>query len=168
MAKELIEYYEKNFPNVVWTDEPLLSNPIYFWKDYWDADTWIRWHTALKNKWGIDRANEVFIIWWNKVPTVSFTTDYRSFNDKFIKYAKDNGFYAALFGGVLGKVGKVAGSAANATEQVVNSATEVLDTASDTLGFFSKNLKTILIVVVVLIVLGVTIYILAQLKSLKQ
>lgn len=148
------DHYEKYFPNITWQSEPIFGTPWMFLADYWDAKTWMLWHTKLKEKWGLQRANDVFLEWFvKKAPLVSLTTDFRSFDKPFIQYAKDNKFYDGLFTGISGIVGKTAGAGnkvVESTGKVIESAGELVSDTADTAGWLMRNLKTILIVAVII------------------
>ncbi len=157
--------FEKEATGIMWNTEPKLANIITPWKDWWTANNWIQWHKLVKSKFGKDRANDVLIQWWEKAPFASPTTDFRTFDDAFIKYAKEEGFYDALFKGVGGLIGKTA-TLGNKTiktgTQIVSSAGDLVENAGDSISFISKNLKWILLSVAV-IAIGI---VLVKLKDL--
>lgn len=165
------DHYAKYYSDVQWNTEPILANVLTFWKDWWDPKTWIKWHGEVKANYGQQRANEVFIQWFSKAPLASPTTDFRSFDDDFIKYAKQEGFYDALFSGMGGLIGKVAtvgtkaidgaktvvGAAGDAVATVtsaagsiVTGAANAVDNVGDIIGGIGKNLKWIIIAAVVI------------------
>ncbi len=88
--------------------------------DYWSAADWIAWHRSMKSKYGIDEANRRFISAWhdgigivfNKVPI-----DARTVDSSFRAYAKENGFFDALFSG-LGALAKPIGLITDAGDAV--------------------------------------------------
>jgi hypothetical protein len=156
-------HFAKDFPDIKWNTKPLLANPLLFWQDYWNGKTWIRWHKLLKDKFGLVRANEVLIEWWEKAPVVSMTTDLRTFDDEFIKYAKENEFYNALFkglGGLVGKTATLANKTVKTATKAVDAAGNVVETAGDTLGFLGNNLKWVLggLLAIVLLYVASQIY----------
>ena len=158
-AGNTMEHYAKYFPDIQWNTEPLLANPLLFWRDWWDAATWIKWHGLVKAKYGTDRANEVLIEWFKKAPFASPTTDYRSFDDNFIKYAKATGFYDALFGGILGKVVKTGTQVIKTGEKVVESAGNLVENTGegiekigDVFGFLTRNAWWIISLVSIIII----------------
>lgn len=154
-----INYFEKNYPDIKWDSKPLLGNVFTaLWTDYWDAPTWINWHKLLKSKFGKQRANEVFLVWWDKIPLGGPQLDYRSFNEPFRKYAKENGFYDALFPGFLGKQVKLLTSVGDLAGNVVDTGTSVVTSASDTIGWLSRNLKTLLTVLIITILISLSFY----------
>jgi hypothetical protein len=142
--------FAKDF-NVAWNTEPLLANPLLFWKDWWSAKTWIKWHTAVKAKYGKDRANEVFIEWWEKAPALSPTIDYRTFDEAFIAYAKENGFYDALYNGIGGLLGKTAGSGQRVIKsagKVIEATADIIENTTDTVSFLGRNFKWVIVIAV--------------------
>lgn len=151
-----VDNFAKDFA-VQWNTEPIIGNPLTaLWSDYWSAKTWINWHKAVKAKYGKDRANEVFIIWWEKAPPASPTTDFRSFDNDFIQYAKQEGFYNALFkglGGLIGKTASTANQTVNVATDVVGAAGDAIDDLGGVITFLTKNLKYVLIFVVIMIII---------------
>lgn len=137
---------------VAWNTEPIIGNALTaLWTDYWSAATWIAWHKAVMAKYGQQRANEVLIQWWNKAPIASPTTDFRTMDDDFINYAKKNGFYDALFGGILGIAGKTVAlgtATVEGAKNVISGATDVIGT----IGGIGKNLKWYLIAAIVIFI----------------
>lgn len=158
-AGKKLEDYAKYFPDVQWNTEPLLANPLLFFKDWWDAATWVKWHGLVKAKYGNDRANEVLIEWFKKAPFASHTTDYRSFDDNFIKYAKENGFYDALFSGVLGKVVKAGTQVIKTGEKVIDTAGNLVESTGtgvenigNVFGFLTRNAWWIISLVAIVLI----------------
>lgn len=146
-----LDSFAKDFP-VDWNTTPILANPLLFWNDWWSAKTWIDWHKKVAAKYGKDRANEVLIEHFTSAPFASPTTDFRTFDDNFIKYAKEQGFYDALFKGIGGLVGKTA-TALNKTVDATGNVVEAVGTGIETVGDLGaglfKNLKWIIIAVVI-------------------
>lgn len=148
IADNLEDDFATTFPNVEWNTEPILGNVLTVWKDYWDGKTWILWHQKVKQKYGQKRANEVLIEWFHRSPFASPTLDLRTFDDAFIAYAKENGFYDALFSGLLPTVLKTGA-------KVTDTATKAIDAAGDILDF--DVIKWVIIGIVVLVV-GAIVY----------
>lgn len=69
------------------------------WDEWWKASDWIRWHRALKASYGQDEANRRFIDAWDQQSNMAGPIDARTFDSAFRAYAKENGFYEALFSG---------------------------------------------------------------------
>jgi len=157
---QIVNRFEKDFSNVIqWNTEPLLANPLTFWRDWWNAKTWIKWHSLVKSKYGVDRANAVLVEWWNKLPIASPQVDYRSFDADFKKYAKENGFFDALFGGALGTVAKVSNAAKDTTVKaidtgvkVIEGAGNVIESGGNIIGFLSENFTLIFIIALIAII----------------
>lgn len=151
--------FAKEYENIAWNTQPILANPLTaLWSDYWGPKTWIKWHQLVKDKYGKDRANEVLIEWFEKAPFGSPTTDYRTFDNEFIQYAKDNGFYNALFKGIGGLLGKFASTENKVIEggtKVIDSVGNAVDSASDIASFLGNNLKWIIAAVVLIVIVFV-------------
>jgi hypothetical protein len=106
------------------------STPVYdAWgpDDHWSCSDWITWHKALKKEFGADKANEIFISAFHKAGFAASSYDCRTFNSDFRKYAKDNGFYDALYDGITGLILKPIGSG----NDVVNSASNTISNVGE-------------------------------------
>jgi len=82
------------------------SVPLYdewgWWGEYWSCADWIEWHRQLKTHYGINQANLIFINAFHEAGFGAASYDCRTFNPAFKNYAKDNGFFDALFDGIPG------------------------------------------------------------------
>lgn len=135
------------------------------WDDYWGPEHWIEWHKKMKAKYGPDEANQRFIIAYHEASFGAASFDWRTVNSTFKKYAKDNGFYDALYdglGGLLGKVASVANSvvrtSADASETVIDTAGNVVENAGDALTNTTSILKWVIPAIVILLVIGAAAY----------
>ncbi len=96
---------------------------------YWDCYDWMTWHQKMVPVFGLDEANRRFIEAFHNAGQFSNNFDCRSFNSDFRDYAKQNGFYEALYAGLAGLIVKpigwgtdavsTAGSAINIVKSVV-------------------------------------------------
>lgn len=82
------------------------STPVYdewgWWGEYWTCADWITWHEALKAHYGINDANIIFILAFHEAGFGAASFDCRTFDYNFKEYAKQNGFFDALFDGLTG------------------------------------------------------------------
>lgn len=154
-----------------------LSKPVYDRAGidtYWSANDWITWHKAMKSDLGLQTANETLIDAFHNPPPEGFWavlgslemfhhTNYRSVDQVFIKYAKENKFYSALFSGFLGTVvGKTASVTMQGTDHALDTLDEAIDSSFNSVsnGFsgienLSKWLKYLLpILVLIALFLG--------------
>ena len=111
----------------------------------WSPDDFIAWHKALVISEGLNRANTDFIDAWNQAPNLCGQISYRttfgiqgSRNADFIQYAKDNGFYDALFSGIIGSV-----------VQASNAGADVVHKIADDLEAFGKYFNWFLLIAVI-------------------
>ena len=93
---------------------------------WWNGSEWKRWHAALKARYGLEEANWRFIEAWHKQGFLSGGLDARSFDPDFIAYAKENGFYQALFKG-LGVLARPV----SAGTQVITAGSEVVEDVAE-------------------------------------
>lgn len=136
-------YSDKNYAigkynNIQWSDEPVLDG--WGWGDYWGPEHWIMWHKKLTERWGRERANEVFIEWYHKAGIGAASYDWRSFDPTFIAYAKDNGFYDALFVGIGGLLAKVVSTATQATGDTLNATQDIVQGGTTVIGNVGRNI----------------------------
>jgi hypothetical protein len=95
---------------------------------YWRCNEWIQWHQALKNAYGLTEANTKFITAYHKAGFGAASYDCRTFNQEFRTYARQNGFFDALFEGIgslMQPVGSVLETGGNVLG-TVQSVTEVI------------------------------------------
>lgn len=131
------------------------SQPVYDragFDNYWSATDWIKWHKAMKKDFGHQRANEIFIDAYHNPPSEGFWSilgplemfhhmNYRTIDQQFIKYAKENQFHEALFSGFLGTVvGKTASVAMQGTDKALTTGSDVINDAFDVVGNASDSL----------------------------
>lgn len=121
------------------------SKPVYDrggFDDYWSALDWVNWHKAMKTSFGQQQANNILIDAFHNPPSSGFWsilgplemfahTNYRSTDQGFIKYAKDNGFYNDLFPGLSGLIGKTASLGYNTADTALNAGNVVVDTSGN-------------------------------------
>lgn len=125
------------------------SKPVldgWGWGDYWSAIDWIKWHTAMKEKFGLPKANEIFITEYHKAGWGAASYDWKTFNQTFIEYAKQNGFYKGLFEGVGGLLSRATAAIADVT----TSAGEVVAGAGDLAKGAAKSFPLLIPAVLVL------------------
>ena len=128
--------------------------------DYWGPDEWIQWHKLMKAKYGADDANKRFIIAYQDAGFGAVSFDWRTFNDNFKQYAKDNGFFDALYDGIGGLIGRGAGLLDTTVETGTKTATTVIESAGSTISTLAKSAKWVIpaVVIVVIIIAGVIFY----------
>lgn len=122
------------------------------WDDYWLINDWMLWHQKLKEKFGVNKANQTFVTWWLKQGTGANPLDARSFNTDFRNYAKSNGFFDALYGnlGLLKVIG--------AGTDVVSAGTNIVSNAAKGAENVTKVLKIVIPAAIFLALIGGTVY----------
>ena len=118
-----------------------LSKPDYDdWgiDDYWSCADWVEWHRQLKAYYGIEQANRIFIEAFQGAGQLSASYDCRSFNSDFRQYAKDNGFYDALYSGISGLVVQPIGWGTDVVDDTGN----VIDNITSTVSSASSIIRT--------------------------
>jgi hypothetical protein len=106
---------------------------------WWTSSDWIIWHGALKRAYGLDEANRQFITAWENQSSLSAPIDARSFDEQFKNYARQNGFFDALFTGIGGLVGRVTSTTGDVVAGTTGAVSDVAG-AVGTVGTLSKYL----------------------------
>lgn len=119
---------------ITWTSTPLYDE-WGWWGDYWKCNDWMEWHRALKNRFGLNEANRIFITAYHKAGFGAASYDCRTFNPDFIKYAKENGFYSALFIGLAGIIMQPVSNVVNTGSTAVNTVNTAIDTVTDSMKY---------------------------------
>lgn len=106
------------------------------WDDYWGPGEWIKWHAAMKKKYGRDEANYRLVKAYNEASMGAANYDWRTFNTDFKNYAKKEGFYNGLFEGI-GAIAKPISTGVT----VVDAAGNVVDSTTTGITRTAKILK---------------------------
>lgn len=125
------------------------STPVFCWfggSDCWNCIDFITWHKALVSAYGQSKANTIFITSWSSAPFINTAYDCRSFDSSFRQYAKDNGFFDALYSG-LGVIAEPIGVGTD----IVHGAGNIV---SNTVGGAENTSKIIKWLIPALVVIG--------------
>ncbi len=138
-----------------WNTTPVI-NPYPINSDgYWDCNDWMTWHKKVAAKYGVARANEVFVIHWNKQGFWAYAnSDCWIFNKQFRDYFKSVGLPLDALADYVAKPFDIASKVLDTSEKVVDSASKVIVNAGDSAVSTSKVLKVLIPVGVTAIVLG--------------
>ena len=101
---------------------PDLDYPWWIFDDYWGCDEWVIWHQRLKEKYGLARANEIFLKAWNDQSSFAMPYNFCKYNSGFVNYFRAQGLDA---GHALSKIVTAAGNVAegvNSTSQLIKAA----------------------------------------------
>lgn len=128
------------------------SKPVYCYfggEGCWTCNDLIVWHKALVAKYGLDKANQIFLDSWNNdTPVVCEQLDCRSFDSAFREYAKANGLFSGLYNNVgiiaqpIGYVGDLVNTTATALSNIVGA-------GANTAKVLKYVLPTIIIIIAV-------------------
>ena len=108
--------------------------------DYWECADWIQWHTALKAKYGKEKADATFMPAWLVMDSAKYLgagpLDCRSFNEGFRDYFKAEGLLDAMYGKVtwIKPIG--------AATDVVSKSSDVASNVAKGAGTLSEFLST--------------------------
>ncbi len=105
--------------------------------DYWLCNDWITWHKLMKDKYGLDYANTKLITAFESQSIGASGIDCRSLDGNFKQYAKDNGFYDALFTGIGGLLASGISAGQSGSSAVTGGIENISDTAKDTTKYAS-------------------------------
>jgi hypothetical protein len=112
----------------------------------WSVQDWIAWYSILEATDGQTQAVSKFVKAFRNAPFGSPTIDFRTFDSEFKDFAKENGFYDALFTGVLGTIAK----AENTAGDVVNSGLDAVGGTFTGLNSIIQTLKEYIPIIIVL------------------
>lgn len=129
---------------------------------YWEAADWITWHRAMVQKYGLDKANQAFVSYWQTQTFGAEPINARSFDESFRAYARANGFLDSLYSGSdviaepLGVVTDIFSGASNLSGSIPQ------------LGAAAKNIVQTVAVAWPLIVIGAVLIYGQQAKKSAQ
>ena len=132
------------------------SQPIYDgwgWDDHWSCEDWIRWHQCLRTKYGLQQANYIFIDAFHKAETFADSYNCRSFNSGFREYARQNGFFDALFSGI-GIIAQPLGWITDTTSNIG----EVISTSTGAAADIAKLLRALMPALIVIALIMLVVY----------
>lgn len=117
---------------------------------YWGCEEWRAYHVALKDKYGKEKANQIWVTAWDKQGAFDGPKNSCRYNTSFVDYLLKQGidirsFTSAIF--------------TNVASSLVN-VTETADNATDSLSTFGKQLKWLLPTAAVglIVIGGIVIY----------
>lgn len=141
--------------------------------DYWGAQDWIFWHGKLKQKYGLAEANRIFISHYLSAGFGAASYDWRTFNQAFRSYAKENNFYNALWNGLdalikpLGDGIEIITEGSEAIENAAESAGEAVVNVSSSISGGTKTLKYIIPIAVLAVAVGAFFFFNNKYKLIK-
>ena len=118
---------------------------------YWKCSDWLFWHKKLKQAYGQQQANEIWIRAWDKQGPFDYALNACRYNNDFVRYFLNEGidvrsFFSALY--------------TNLTDVAVNS--------TDHVAKLSRNINWILPVAGGLVVLGAGLYFANKVDTIKK
>ena len=64
--------------------EPILDK--WGWDFYWSLNDWLVWHREMKKKYGNEKANRIFISWWDKQTFGASPLEHFAYDTNFTDY----------------------------------------------------------------------------------
>lgn len=129
--------------NITSDSEPDLDS--WGFDDYWTVNEWVEWHKKMKAKFGLQKANMIFIEWWKKQTVGANPLNNRT-NANFKKYAKDNGFLSSIYSELEKTALSIVSPGFQVTKSALNTATNAAAAAENTSKVLKWLLPTLLIV----------------------
>lgn len=140
-------------PVIKWDTEPNTSSDGR--EVDWECNDWVAWHKRLKERWGLDRANEVFAQWWHRIedetPWYAKLTHYQQYcgyGSDFLNYFKQPGHYNDHISFVAAIVTPITTGAGYLTSTAVDTVNDAADSASNTAKVLKILIPALLITVV--------------------
>lgn len=148
---------------IEWNTEPVINNYPWNRDGYWDCNDWMTWHKKIAAKYGVARANEVFIIWWNKQGFAAYGQDCMYVNKTFRDYFKSVGLsidgMATYVMAPVDLIYNTQQTVADTANQVVDDAGNIITNTTGAASSTTGVLKGIIPVAVGLAAVGVGFYI---------
>lgn len=120
--------------------------------DYWKCEDWITWHGAVKSKYGKEKADRLFVEWWNKQSWGASPIDCRTFNTVFRNFLKKENLLDASYGGasIIKPLGAIT--------DVLSSGSDIVSDTSKGVGNTAKTLKIVLPLIAITLFVGVSFW----------
>lgn len=131
---------------IAWNTQPVINSLPYNRDGYWDCADWMTWHGKVEAKYGVKRANEVFMIWWNKQGGFAYAQQQcYIYNRSFRDFWKAKGLPAETWldfslkpvDVIVDASGKVLDTAGTVVNTTADAATNIVQAA----GNVAKSLK---------------------------
>lgn len=140
---------------IEWNTQPVINSLPYNRDGYWDCSDWMTWHSKVEAKYGLKRANEVFLIWWNKQGVAAYADNQcYIFNRTFRDWWKAKKLPAQTLldytiTNQLDLVTDASGAVVNTAGKVIQTTAEAAENIADAAGGTAKVLKWVVPTLVV-------------------
>ena len=123
------------------------------WDSFWGCDEWVKWHKALRQKYGLESANQIFAEWWNKQTFGAHALGCRTIDSDFRTYVRSVGLWEIVWQGAEGLkyLLKPIGTVIQTGEVIGTGAARGLQTAG-------KGLKFLIPIATIALLVGLGIY----------
>lgn len=150
---------------IEWNTEPVINTYAWNRDGYWDCNDWMTWHKKVAEKYGVARANEVFMIWWNKQGFWSYANSdcmllNRTFREYFGKAGLKLDELALYVTKPLDFVKDTSGKIIDTAEAVVKNAGDAAANTTKSAANLAKVLTALVPIAVtgIVVVAGVYVY----------
>lgn len=124
---------------IEWNTEPVINNVPFVDRDgYFNCQDWMTWHGKVEAKWGTARANEVFMVWWNKQNMISYAQDCYISNRTFRDWWDKKGLPSETMGKYITAPYD---AVTDIQKKILSTATNVVDNTGDAANALAKGAK---------------------------
>lgn len=123
--------------------------------EYDSAASWVQWHRDMVVAYGAEQATQRFLDLYHKNSWGSVAYKWRLFDPAFRSYAKDNGFYEALFQNIGGYLDRLIAAIFSST---VESGSGAIEQTTGAVESAAKVLRVLVPVFVAVLFVGVGLY----------
>lgn len=145
---------------IEWNTEPVINTYVYNRDGYWDCNDWMAWHKKVAAKYGNARANEVFMIWWNKQSWYNYAADScMLWNKTFRDYFNSVGLSLDKIANYVAAPVDILYDTQQSTKDVVKNVADTAVNVSETASNTGSVLKYAVPAALVLGLIGVGFYV---------
>lgn len=121
----------------------------------WGATEWIAWHKRLKARYGLEQANEKWLIAFNDQPWYDYDLNFMQYNCQSLKYFAENGIPSDALARLKCGIDDVVGGSGDVLTDVADGATGLSEGVVNTAGV----LKTVVPILLLGIAVGGSYYV---------
>lgn len=77
--------------------QPVYDTPLWPFDEAWDCHDWMTWHKRMKEKYGLQVANQRFLDAWNNQGFFEWNKSFCKYGNEFVDYFAEQGLDAGNF-----------------------------------------------------------------------
>lgn len=103
---------------IVAASKPVYDTPFWPFDEAWSCSDWVTWHKKMKEAYGREKANEIFVTAWDDQSAFASPYNWCKYDREFVRYFESQGLKGGHF---LSNVLVNTGEALEATSEGVRS-----------------------------------------------